>query len=157
MLTLLEGTQDQTNIGKPCHISQGPLLEANRKLIQLVLATPSSANHMSTHYSGIAANGLSFMNFHLPHTKTWGKGEDVNLHAYAAPPPLSNTTWNQIVLFLHPLCSSHLKQVIANGHQWGGHGSWHSATQYGRRMAYHKSRVMVLNWRHYTPFVIGGS
>src|SRR5882724_5891844 len=42
-----------TNIRKPCLISQGPLLAANRKLIQLILTTPSSANFMSMHYSAL--------------------------------------------------------------------------------------------------------
>jgi len=43
-------TQDQTNIRKPHCISWGPLSEANRKLIQLVLTTPS-ANCVSTQYN----------------------------------------------------------------------------------------------------------
>src|SRR5882724_10120217 len=80
MLTLLEGTQDQTNIRKPCGIFQGPLSEANRKLIQLVLTTPSSANCMSMHYNTLTYMAM-WTSVHTPATThAW------NDHMHACTP-----------------------------------------------------------------------
>jgi len=99
---------------------------------------PTSHEAHSTEFKhSTATNGLKYINFHIPHTKTKDAGKDINIMdstcAHAVLPLLLNTTYLPTRLSLSLLLSSHWRQQMASGLPWNIHDSWPNVMLFGRK------------------------
>ena len=89
---------------------------------------------MITH--GTASNGLKFIHFDVPHTKTKPEGDCINIWTpptTAVPPKHLNTTWMPIRTYTPMPLFLPSRQPTSHGHLWGSPGLWTAATRYGSK------------------------